>query len=122
MKKFFVLLLVVAAIVFTMSGCSAVVDSLKTGVSRIINGGIGEYAEEFKNIVTLPGDVIEENIVPEEILKLTKSDKKMQNGRIKFILLKKIGKAVIDTTVTDEEMLDAIEFLNADNLEKEQLP
>ena len=47
MKKFFVLLLAVAAIVFTMSGCSAVVDSLKTGVSRIINGGIGEYDEEF---------------------------------------------------------------------------
>ena len=71
MKKFFVILLAVAAIVFTMSGCSAVVDSLKTGVSRIINGGIGEYAEEFKNIVTLSGDVIEENIVPEDGKEIT---------------------------------------------------
>ena len=71
MKKFFVLLLAVAAIVFTMSGCSAVVDSLKTGVSRIINGGIGEYAEEFKNIVTLSGDVIEESIVPEDGKEIT---------------------------------------------------
>ncbi len=48
-------------------------------------------------------------IVPKEVLKLTKSDKKMQAGTIKFILLKKVGKAVIDTTVTEEEMLAAIE-------------
>ena len=29
-------------------------------------------------------------------------------GKIKFVLLNKIGKAVIDTTVTDEEILAAI--------------
>ena len=40
-----------------------------------------------------------ENIDPQEILKLTKSDKKMEAGTIKFILLKKIGKAVIDRTL-----------------------
>ena len=49
-----------------------------------------------------------DNISPEEILALTKSDKKMEAGKIKFILLKKIGKAVIDKTVTDEEILAAI--------------
>ena len=32
----------------------------------------------------------------------------MENGNIKFILLQRVGKAVIDTTVTDEEMIDAI--------------
>ena len=47
-------------------------------------------------------------IDPEEILRLTKSDKKMESGQIKFVLLKKVGKAVIDRTVTDEEILDAI--------------
>jgi 3-dehydroquinate synthase len=45
-------------------------------------------------------------------LKLTKSDKKMEAGTIKFILLKKIGKAVIDRTVTDEEIMAAIEEIN----------
>ena len=50
-----------------------------------------------------------DDIDPQEILKLTKSDKKMEAGTIKFILLKKIGKAVIDRTVTDEEILAAIE-------------
>ena len=48
----------------------------------------------------------------QEVLKLTKSDKKMSAGKIKFILLKKIGKAVIDTTVTDEEILAALEEIN----------
>lgn len=49
-----------------------------------------------------------DGIVPEEIVKLTKSDKKKEGSSIKFVLLKKIGKAVIDTTVTDEEILAAV--------------
>jgi 3-dehydroquinate synthase len=53
-----------------------------------------------------------DDIVPEQILELTRSDKKMEAGHIKFILLKKIGKAVIDRTVTDEEMLEAIKEIN----------
>ena len=53
-----------------------------------------------------------DDIDPQEILKLTRSDKKMEAGTIKFILLKKIGKAVIDRTVTDEEILAAIEEIN----------
>lgn len=48
------------------------------------------------------------DIDPEEILKLTKSDKKMEGGTIKFILLKKVGKALIDRNVTDEDILNAI--------------
>lgn len=47
----------------------------------------------------------------DRIIALTKSDKKMEHGRIKFILLKKIGKAVIDHTVTDEEMRAALQAI-----------
>lgn len=43
-----------------------------------------------------------------EILKFTKSDKKADAGTIKFILLNRIGQAVIDKTVTDEEILEAL--------------
>ncbi|MCI5649089.1 MAG: 3-dehydroquinate synthase [Fusicatenibacter sp.] len=50
----------------------------------------------------------------EEILSATKSDKKMEQGNIKFILLESIGHAVIDRSVTDEEMLEAINFINGD--------
>ena len=49
-----------------------------------------------------------DDIDPEEILSLTKSDKKMEAGQIKFVLLKKVGKAYVDRTVTDAEILDAV--------------
>lgn len=56
---------------------------------------------------------------PEEILAATKSDKKMENGAIKFVLLDSMGHAVVDRTVTDEELLEAINFINGDLLNGE---
>lgn len=47
----------------------------------------------------------------EDILAATKSDKKMQAGKIKFVLLEKIGVAIIDTTVSDSEILEAIDYI-----------
>ena len=40
-----------------------------------------------------------------DVLIATKSDKKMQGGKIKFILTKEIGKAEIYNDITDEEIL-----------------
>ena len=39
-----------------------------------------------------------------------KSDKKMDSGVVKFILLKEIGQAVIDRTLSDEEIRAGFEF------------
>ncbi len=50
----------------------------------------------------------------EDIVEATKHDKKMESGKIKFVLLKGIGKAYVDTTVTEEEMLAAVNAMNAD--------
>ena len=58
-----------------------------------------------------------EDIDPEEVLRLTKSDKKAQGGVLRFILLERIGKAVIDTTVTDEEILAAVREIYFDGTE-----
>lgn len=55
-----------------------------------------------------------DGITAEEIIKTTKSDKKMEAGKIRFVLLKKLGKAYVDMTVTEEEMASAINFLKAD--------
>lgn len=44
-----------------------------------------------------------------EIYQVTKLDKKMDKDKIKFILLKGIGNAFIDPSVTEEEMLGAID-------------
>ena len=55
----------------------------------------------------LPISIEELNV--EEVINITKSDKKMEQDTLKFILLKKIGKAVIDRTVTEEELKAGIE-------------
>lgn len=67
-----------------------------------------EYYEIRDMFVPFNLPISIDHINPDEILKLTKSDKKMDAGQIKFILLKKVGKAVIDTTVTDEDIQNAI--------------
>ena len=46
----------------------------------------------------------------EDILAATKKDKKMDGGKIRFILLKKLGSAYIDDTVTDDEIREALRF------------
>jgi 3-dehydroquinate synthase len=44
----------------------------------------------------------------QEIIQTSKSDKKMDSGKIRFILLEQIGKACIDLTVTEKEMSDGL--------------
>lgn len=73
-----------------------------------------EYYEIRDMFVPFNLPISIDNIDVQEVLKLTKSDKKMDSGTLKFILLKKIGKAVIDTTVTDEEIIAALNEINFD--------
>lgn len=49
-----------------------------------------------------------EDIDIEEVIKLMKSDKKADSNKIRFILLKKIGKAFITTDVTDDDVRGAL--------------
>lgn len=71
-----------------------------------------EYYEVRDMFVPFYLPISVDNINPKEILALTKSDKKMNGDKIKFVLIKHIGKAFIDETVTDEEILAAIEEIN----------
>jgi len=73
-----------------------------------------EYYEVRDMFVPFNLPISVEDIDANQILELTKSDKKMEAGHIKFILLKKIGKAVIDTSVTDEEIINAINEIHFD--------
>ena len=52
-----------------------------------------------------------EGVTPEEVVATTRSDKKMEAGKVKFILLNSIGDACIDRSVTDQEMEDAVKYL-----------
>lgn len=47
----------------------------------------------------------------ESLIDITKNDKKMESGKIKFILLDGIGNAVIDNSVTTEEMLEGFRYV-----------
>ena len=49
-----------------------------------------------------------EGLLASDIIAATRNDKKMEAGKIKFILLRAIGQAYTDKTVTDEEMEQAL--------------
>ena len=68
-----------------------------------------EYYEVRDMFVPFGLPISIEDVDKEAVLDLTRSDKKSDSDKIKFILLKKIGKAVIDDTVTREEMSAALD-------------
>lgn len=70
-----------------------------------------EYYEVRDMFVPFNLPISVEDIDPQEILRLTKSDKKMKDGTLQFILLKRVGKAMRDTSVTDGDILAALDEL-----------
>lgn len=69
-----------------------------------------------KETVAFGKSIIKKFMLPEtaaglskdSVVETTKSDKKMDSDKIKFILLKNLGTAIIDTSVTDEEMYKSL--------------
>ena len=70
-----------------------------------------EYYEIRDMFVPFNLPISIEDIDAKEVVKLAKSDKKADSDKIRFILLKSIGKAVVNTDVSDEEMINALEEL-----------
>lgn len=70
-----------------------------------------EYLEIRDMFVPFQLPISMKNFDPETILEYTKSDKKNASGVRRFILLKRIGKAYIDTDVTDQEIILAVRKL-----------
>ena len=69
------------------------------------SSGYNDICKIIKEL-NLPLDI--KGVSAEEILKVSKNDKKMDAGKIKFILLDGMGNAVIRDDVTDSEMLGAL--------------
>ena len=67
-----------------------------------------EYYEIRDMFVPFGLPITVTDIEPETIVELTRSDKKMRGGQIRFILLHRIGDAFVDRTVTPEEILEAV--------------
>lgn len=71
-----------------------------------------EEFDEILNAFLLYGLPIKtDHLRQEEILAATKSDKKMENGKIKFVLMDRLGHAVVDTSISDQELLSAIDII-----------
>jgi 3-dehydroquinate synthase len=69
--------------------------------------------KDFMNIVTLLTklfDKYEANLSFEELNPIMQNDKKNNNDKINFTLLKKIGKASIDCNCSDENIREALDF------------
>ena len=89
--------------------CVAVGIAAAADISRNRGDITDEAAEEIKDTLNrfkLPCTV--SGLQAQDILAATKLDKKMDGGRIRFILLRSIGQAYIDPTVSDEELLKGI--------------
>ena len=71
-----------------------------------------EYYEIRDMFVPFQLPISTYKINPDKVLEYTQNDKKMEAGKIKFVLLKKVGKAIIDTSVTKEEMMNAIKEIH----------
>ena len=73
-----------------------------------------EQLEELKTILQscgLPTSLEGFSHSPEEILAATKLDKKMDSGKIKFILLNALGESYITKELTDSEILEGIRYI-----------
>lgn len=95
---------------FAHGECVAVGSLLAADIS-CQRGYISE--EENKEIKELYAyfdfPALPEEFKAEDIVKETRHDKKMEHGKIKFILLDKVGEAAIYQDVTPEEMLTVLE-------------
>ncbi|MBS6395546.1 MAG: 3-dehydroquinate synthase [Clostridiales bacterium] len=68
--------------------------------------GIEHTLQSFSLPVRVSG------LIPEEVLAATKLDKKMEAGKIRFVLLNRTGEAFVTQDVEDAELLEAIRYIS----------
>ena len=67
--------------------------------------------EDAISMFRLPTRLKQSKFTPEDVLATTKLDKKMESGRVKFILLEKPGEAYITKELEDAQILEGIRYL-----------
>lgn len=70
-----------------------------------------EQLIQVLSLFRLPVRLQQPGFSPEEVLTVTRLDKKMESGKIKFILLKKPGEAYITRELEEEQILEGIRYL-----------
>ena len=87
------------------AGCclAAEISCIKGNISK-------EEVDDIKGVFEafdMNGDISE--LSADDIVKTTKSDKKMVGDKIKFVLLRSVGDAYVDMSVTDDEMKQVLQ-------------
>ncbi len=67
-----------------------------------------EYEDIVSTILSFGLPVTVDGLAPDDILNATKSDKKMIGSKIKFVILNRVGEAVIYTDFSSSDLLSAI--------------
>lgn len=88
---------------------AAFISNVKGYLSSIELDDIKNTLEAFDLPTSIPKDL---SISTDEILNATKNDKKRIGSKIKFILLRKIGEAFIETELSEEEISEGIKYIN----------
>ncbi len=76
-----------------------------------------EYRKALEELKAFHLPVKVSGLSCEDILMTTKSDKKMDKGHIRFILLEKCGNAIIDTSLQDSDLMEAIKEICTEDKE-----
>lgn len=85
---------------------SIYISYIRGYVTKMELDQVKEVLQSFFLPISIP-----EELETDQLINDTKNDKKMESGKIKFILLKELGTAYIDKTVTDTEMVEAIYYI-----------
>ena len=82
-------------------------------MGEVLSGNISEeiFYEIRDMSVAFGLPITYDSLNPENILETMKKDKKMIGGTMRMILLKRLGSAYIDETVSDDEILEALRFI-----------
>lgn len=67
--------------------------------------------EQLISFFGLPTRLAQPGFSPEDVLDATRLDKKMDGGRVKFILLKAVGVAYVTRELDDAQILEGIQYL-----------
>lgn len=96
-----------------LHGQCVAVGSVAAMELSAMRGNISEedvlYVEKCFESFGLP--IRTDGITADEILQISKSDKKMEAGKIKFVLLHEIGNAYVDKNVSDMELIEASKYI-----------
>ena len=87
-------------------GIGMVVAAYLSKNKGYISESEADSIKKMVSIFELPNSIM--GLKPDDIIDVSKNDKKMDSNKIKFIVIKEIGDAIIDSSITDEDMRKAI--------------